>query len=273
MLRSGISTALGTIFFIIIASMFLALMFRMYTTFTSTLSEIASQSSEQLAEGQPNISLKYAGLVDTTTSIRVIVGDTTQSGPGLTVSCLNLSARSIPGGVVFPFPRNACVALVNVSAAPGVFGSMGNFSLSSQGPCFVELFERVGGSWRMTERFFLNSSSVEVSFKNTTLVFAYDYNSTRSFSLTFSNVRGYSLQLLQQAQVVVSNTGYLPLEVYAVYVNGPTGPIPVVQQHVVIPPGGVQVFQLSSGLVPGYEYEVRVVSKLRTYIARIRVGG
>ena len=125
----------------------------------------------------------------------------------------------------------------------------------------------------MTERFFLNSSSVEVSFKNTTLVFAYDYNSTRSFSLTFSNVRGYSLQLLQQAQVVVSNTGYLPLEVYAVYVNGPTGPIPVVQQHVVIPPGGVQVFQLSSGLVPGYEYEVRVVSKLRTYIARIRVGG
>lgn len=275
MRRSGISTALGTVLFIVIASIFLAFMYRMYSTLTVSMLEIASQKVEQLAEGVPLIRLNYSEAVSVTPSVGVLAsGGYSWSGGILNVKCLNLSAQPPPPGVVFPFTRNSCVALVRISVSRGTFGSLGNFSLSLSGDAFVEVYEpRGSGAWIMTGRYFLNGSSARFSFKNESLLYAYNPNSSRSFNLNIYDLKGYKLELLSPGEVLVSNEGYLPLEVFAVYVSGPTGSLSSVKEHVVLFPGETRAFKLNTDLTPGYEYEVRVVTKLRTYTAVFRVGG
>jgi hypothetical protein len=269
--RRGISTALGTVFFIVVASMLLALMLRTYYGFVASMSEIASQRAEQLFEGEPSVAVEYTALQSATPSVQPLVSSGySWEGGTLVVDCLNASASAPSVG--FPVPRVGYVCLVGISVSGGL-GSLGNFTLTVNNTAFVEVYEKGGGgAWYLAAKLCpVVGSPVNLSFHGEARVLVYNLDSSTPLGLNLSSVRGWSVVLAPQAGVVVRNAGYAPLEVFSVVVSNSTHVFSV-NEHVILAPGESHAFNLGSPLAPG-EYVVRVVSRLRPYVVRVSLGG
>uniref|UniRef100_A0A7J3X5J9 Uncharacterized protein n=1 Tax=Thermofilum pendens TaxID=2269 RepID=A0A7J3X5J9_THEPE len=272
MRRKGISTALGTVFFIVIASMLLALMLRTYYGFVASMSEITSWKAEQLFEGEPSVVVEYTELRSSTPSAEVLVSSGySWEGDTLVVHCLN-SSESAPGSVDFPAPRIGYVCLVGVSAS-GDLGSLGNFTLSVNSTAFVEVYEKGrDGAWHLAAKLYPGVyNPVNLNFSGEARVLVYNLDSHTPLSMNISDLKGYSVALAPQARVVVRNAGYAQLEVFSVFVSNSTHAFSV-DKHVILAPGESYAFDLGSPLAPG-EYVIRVVSRLRVYVVKISLGG
>jgi len=268
--RRGISTALGTVFFIVVASILLALMLRVYYGFVASISEAASQRAEQLFEGEPSVALECTDLVESTPTAEPLVYSSYSWEEGtLVVSCLDTSEGA--PSIDFPVPRGGYACLVRISVG-GALGSLGNFTLSVNNTAFVEVYERGGGgAWYLVAKLYPGvHNPVNLSFSGEVHVLAYNFDRSAPLRLNISNLKGYSVALAPRARVKVENTGHAPLEVFSVVVQNSTHTF-TVDGHVILAPGETHVFELGSPLAPS-EYVVRVVSRLRSYVVRVAGG-
>ncbi|MEZ0345792.1 MAG: hypothetical protein ABWK01_04515 [Infirmifilum sp.] len=275
MARSGISTAIGTLLFVFLASIFLALMIRMFYDFSSLGNEVSSLKLQQEVEGVPRVELNYTSLKAAPATFNVIIGSGYAASPGeYTVNCSTASSAAEQGALdVFPVPINGCIALVRVDVARGDLGSMGSLTADATGASvFLEAYQGSSGAWALNASYILNGTPVNIRYRNSTLIYAYNPNPTRTFQLVLSGLKNYSIYLSSVTEVRVSNSAPLPLEVRAVWLVNATRELRVDRQAF-LAPWESTVYTFPTSLTAGEVYEVRVVTRLRTYVFKFRVSG
>ncbi|MEM3982800.1 MAG: hypothetical protein QXM71_08790 [Thermofilum sp.] len=277
MARRGVSAAVGTLLFAVIASAFLALMLRMFYDLSALAGELSIAAREKEREGVPSVKLNYTALRSVYAEVTPLVhGGYAAQGDLYSVKCLNASdpgARQALSGVVFPVAASGCVALVRVRVEKGSLGSIGNLTVAVSGsPAFVEVYEGGDGAWRLAAAYVLNGSAALASYRNFSLIYAYNPNASASFNLTLSNLQNFSADVSSVTEVFVTNTGPALLDVRAVWLLNETYEQRLEERRV-LAPGESHVFRFATAVTLNGSYEVRVVTSLTTYVYRFKVGG
>lgn len=276
MARKGISAAIGTLLFAVIASAFLALALRMYYDTAALAREVSRVVFEREQEGVPRVELNFTALRAASTAVYPLIHSGYVAGATYRVRCLDVSdpgAKQLLRGVSFPVPATGCVALVRLSAEKGTLGSVGNLTVAVSGdPAFVEVYEGGGGAWKLVSAYLLNRSAARVGYRNWSLVYAHNPNSSSSFELSLSGFESRSASVSSVTEVIVRNEGPALLDVRAVWLLNSTVALRLEERRV-LAVGEAYVFRFQTPVTLNSDYEVRVVTRVRTYAYRFRVGG
>lgn len=275
--RRGVSAAIGALLFAVIASAFLALMLRMFYDLTAVANELSLALLEREREGVPSVELGYTTLRGADTAVKPLVhGGYTVEGRTYTVKCLNVSdpgTRQALSGVFFPVAVSGCVALVRVSAGKGTLGSLGSYSVAVTGsPALVSVYEGGEGAWKLAAVYAPNGSPVLVSYRNSSLIYAHNPNASSLFYLKLGGFESFSTYVASTTEVTVSNAGPSLLDVRAVWLVNETHELRLDERRV-LAPGDSCTFRFATAVTLGSVYEVRVVTRLSTYVFKFKVGG
>ncbi|MEM2794864.1 MAG: hypothetical protein QXY49_03300 [Thermofilaceae archaeon] len=254
----GVSTVLGTLIFVLLASMLIALMLKIFYDYSSVLAEVATSRAERgfpaLLEIQLRFAVSYepAGL-----SVAERINGTVEGGG----SYLRIVAENASG---------TYLAVVHLRVV-GDCRLNCSLTLSSNVTGLVEIYENYSessGVWTLSSKYFVKRSEEQftVSLRSSELlIYAYAY---KPMELSVSNpqvgVYGDWMTL------AVRNTGYTPAEVHRVLLRDLCGggEYMLDDKLTVLFPGEEKVYTLR--LQPQEEcvYEVRVVTENQVYTAR-----
>lgn len=249
---------LGMLMFILIASMLLALMLRVFYDYSSVLAEVATSRVERASPALLDIKLRFA-VSHEPAGLSVVeqINGTAEGGGGY----LRIVAENASGTYL-------AVARLRIAGDCRLNCSL---TLSPNVTSLIEVYENFsesGGVWRLNSKYFVKEGGEQFSVvlkSPEVLIYAYAY---KPMELSVSNplVGVYG----GQAALIVRNAGYTPAEVYRVLLQDLCGggDYRLSDRLTVLFPGEERVYTLSLQPQEGCAYEVRVVTGNQVYTAR-----
>lgn len=254
----GVSTVLGTLIFVLVASMLIALMLKIFYDYSSVLAEVATSRVERAPLALLDIRLRFtvsyesAGL----SVVELINGTVEGGGSYLRIVAENASGTYL--AVVRLRVIGDCRLNCSLTLSPNVTG-------------LVEIYENCSessGVWRLNSKYFVKRNEEQLSVvlrSPEVLIYAYAY---KPMELAVSNpqVGVYG----GWATLTVRNTGYTPAEVYKVTLQDLCGggEYRLGDRLAVLFPGEERVYTLSLQPQEGCVYEVRIVTENQVYTTR-----
>ncbi len=254
----GISTVLGTLIFVLVASMLIALMLRIFYDYSSVLAEVATSRVEWAFPALLDIRLQFAAYYRPSGLSVVEQINGTVEGGG---SYLRIAAENA-GGMYLAVVRLRIAGDCRLNCS---------LTLSPNATSLIEVYEDFSGSggvWRLNSKYFAKGGGEQFSVvlrSPEVLIYAYAY---RPMELWVSNpqVGVYG----DQAALIARNAGYTPAKVYRVLLQDLCGggEYRLSDRLTVLFPGEERVYTLSLQPQEGCVYEVRVVTGNQVYTAR-----
>jgi len=268
----GISTLIGTLLFLLVASLLLALALRALSELALVFNDVTEYQKE-LAVENLNLTVDYAAWKTVSASslntrVDVIKGSLMGSyTPSLLDSFDNQAVvvTSEPGNALGIFELSL---LINMSALGLDFN--GTLWVRFNSTVFVKVYRMVGGfNWVLLDEWLAEPDRwLQLVIKN-----GWYYRLLCYFYQPFSIELDYlDAKVLSPAPVnlTVLNIGTEPVKVYGIWLRSSTWETRTSRNDIVAPGSSIQL-GVNSVLLPGETYEVRVVTATRVHRYRFTI--